>query len=77
MEPPGVVIYNSSKLKRQQIKIRYFFVLYLVDDYVALERSTAQSTSIHIKKFLEQYPNYTSTYKSWQKLEAHILVKTK
>lgn len=48
-----------------------------LDQYVALERSTAKQSSIDIEKFLEQYKNYSSVYESWQKLEDYIQVQIK
>jgi len=48
-----------------------------LDQYVALERSTAKPSSIDIEKFLEQYKNYSSVYESWQKLDDYIQVRIK
>jgi hypothetical protein len=52
------------------------YLIFLLDLNVALERSTAtESSSIDLEKFLIQYPQYSSIYESWQRLEAHMQVK--
>ncbi|CAF4432058.1 unnamed protein product, partial [Adineta steineri] len=40
--------------------------------YVALERSTSKPSSIDIEKFLEEHPDYSSLYKSWQRLDNYM-----
>ncbi|CAF4280017.1 unnamed protein product, partial [Rotaria sordida] len=47
-------------------------LIYNSNSYVALERSTTKSSSIDIKKFLLQYPNYLSVYESWQRLDDYM-----
>lgn len=80
MSPPGIPIYHSS------IFLTFFFVFstltkenfffpWYIDQYVALERSTTSVNPIDIELFLQQYPQYTSTYKAWQRLTNYMQVK--
>ena len=48
---------------------------FLIDSYVALERSTIKSTVTDVKNFLQQYPNHLSIYESWQRLDAYMQVQ--
>lgn len=52
-----------------------FDVEEILDQYVALERSTTKTNPIDIESFLGEYPQYRSIYESWQKLEDHMQVK--
>lgn len=51
-----------------------FFNDYL-DQFVALERSTMATNRIDIKSFLDDNPNYRSTYEAWERLEKVFEVK--
>ncbi|CAF0995646.1 unnamed protein product [Adineta steineri] len=47
-------------------------LIYNSNHYVALERSTSKPSSIDIEKFLEEHPDYSSLYKSWQRLDNYM-----
>jgi hypothetical protein len=50
-------------------------LLVFEDHHVALEQSTTKPISIDIEKFLQHYPNYSSIYQSWQRLDDHMQVR--
>ncbi|CAF1947391.1 unnamed protein product [Rotaria magnacalcarata] len=47
-------------------------LIYNSNHHVALERSTTKPSSIDVENFLQQYPDYVSVYKSWQRLDNYM-----
>ena len=74
MKPPGIQIYNSSEIGSRDIVIgakEYF----PSDQYVALERSTTNAKPLDVEQFLRKYPNYSSTYDAWRRLDDFMEVR--
>ena len=76
MKPPGVQIYSSSEIEWRKIGTDASGSCPSSDQYVALERSTTNAKPFDVEQFLRKYPNYSSTYDAWRRLDDFMEVRT-